>query len=633
MASQTRLQISNSLNVWKANTLDITLVNTAPLIFPNAHNNVLTELKEIIDNINQSMFNRIEGVPQTSVVGLIAALANKEPADVTILKEASIVDNVVTQDPLRPLSANQGYLLQQQIDAITVPGNFDRLSEGTPDEVTAVEIRAHLDDLSIHFTEVSINHDNIQNRGTNTHADIDNHIADVTNPHSVTKTQIGLGNVLNIDTSIAANITFTPALGIGATNVQQALQELATNIQAVDAASLKSTDIVDNLTSTSTADTLSANQGRVLNDLISALVPADGSIDTHSDVNLTGINNGDTLVWNGSQLVAGTALVTSVNGQGGAVVLDADDIDDTSTVHRFASAGQLAKIDLVSITSPINLDILASDVSINNAKVSANGSVTTHSDVTDAGSGQIITSLERTKLNGIENGATGDQIAAEVPYVNAVSGLLATDLQSAIDETVARLSAIDGGTSGIDAGDIPFTPTVDISSTDVQAAIEEVRNAIETPALGHVTVEDSTFTSVSPLNLTGTPTHLNNDATVYDTTFGPVGSNGWWNVANQEFRPETIGDVYRFTVHFTVNPVTNNVPLFMEFFEISGNRVVDARIDYMSGGAGVARRLSVTFTVVATALMVSDYAKIRFNTTGNLNVYDFSFEIERTFKA
>lgn len=53
-------------------------------------------------------------------------------------------------------------------------------------------------------------------------------------------------------------------------------------------------------------------------------------------------------------------------------------------------------------------------VASNTAKVSADGSVTTHNDVVDAGSGQIITNTERTKLNGIEGGATADQTGAEI---------------------------------------------------------------------------------------------------------------------------------------------------------------------------------------------------------------------------
>lgn len=55
-----------------------------------------------------------------------------------------------------------------------------------------------------------------------------------------------------------------------------------------------------------------------------------------------------------------------------------------------------------------------SSVTANTAKVSADGSVTTHSDVTDAGSGAIITTVERSKLSGIESGATADQTGAEI---------------------------------------------------------------------------------------------------------------------------------------------------------------------------------------------------------------------------
>lgn len=42
-----------------------------------------------------------------------------------------------------------------------------------------------------------IDHTLLQNVGTNTHAQIDSHIASTANPHSVTKAQVGLGNVDN----------------------------------------------------------------------------------------------------------------------------------------------------------------------------------------------------------------------------------------------------------------------------------------------------------------------------------------------------------------------------------------------------------------------------------------------------
>lgn len=49
--------------------------------------------------------------------------------------------------------------------------------------------------LDFDIVEGNIDHDNISNVGTNTHVQIDAHIADVANPHAVTKAQVGLGNV------------------------------------------------------------------------------------------------------------------------------------------------------------------------------------------------------------------------------------------------------------------------------------------------------------------------------------------------------------------------------------------------------------------------------------------------------
>lgn len=51
------------------------------------------------------------------------------------------------------------------------------------------------------------------------------------------------------------------------------------------------------------------------------------------------------------------------------------------------------------------------------------------------------TDAEKSKLASIESGATADQIAAEVPYNNASSGLSATNTQTAIDEVNNKTQA------------------------------------------------------------------------------------------------------------------------------------------------------------------------------------------------
>lgn len=57
--------------------------------------------------------------------------------------------------------------------------------------VSNVTFAAHTGDSSIHFTKSSISHTGIQDIGTYTHAQIDTHINNTSNPHSVTAAQVG----------------------------------------------------------------------------------------------------------------------------------------------------------------------------------------------------------------------------------------------------------------------------------------------------------------------------------------------------------------------------------------------------------------------------------------------------------
>lgn len=116
--------------------------------------------------------------------------------------------------------------------------------------------------------------------------------------------------------------------------------------------------------------------------------------------------------------VDNTDKVLSVAGKTGAVTLDAADISDFDT-------------EVSNNTS----------VAANTAKVSADGSVTSHSDVTDAGSGAIITGVERTKLSGIETAATADQTDGEIKtaYENNA------DTNAFTDAEQTKLGAIESG--------------------------------------------------------------------------------------------------------------------------------------------------------------------------------------------
>jgi hypothetical protein len=103
-------------------------------------------------------------------------------------------------------------------------------------------------------------------------------------------------------------------------------------------------------------------------------IPAD--LDDLSNVSSTAPSPGEVLKWNGSAWAPATDLsgtgggaVDSVNTQTGAVVLDADDIDDSSTSHKFVSQTEMDKLDHITITTDVNITTLKNLADTNNAGV------------------------------------------------------------------------------------------------------------------------------------------------------------------------------------------------------------------------------------------------------------------------
>ena len=209
--------------------------------------------------------------------------------------------------------------------------------------------------------------------------------------------------------------------------------------------------------------------------------------DASADPNITA--GAASYIYNGSSysLLKAGDEVLSINGQTGVVILTADDIDDSATTNKFATAAQLAKVDFITVTQAVDLDTMESDIALNNAarhdaltlnagdstqqSASLSGQELTLNQATTSTDG-VMSAEDKTKLDGIEANATADQSAAEVPYSNATSGLTATDVQAAIDEVEGRVDTLEAAPSGnTSAGDILETSA---TLADNQAAAADV---------------------------------------------------------------------------------------------------------------------------------------------------------------
>lgn len=117
------------------------------------------------------------------------------------------------------------------------------------------------------------------------------------------------------------------------------------------------------------------------------------------------------------------------------------------------------KVGYIKVTQTVDLDSIESDTNTNNAKVSnvttnistshnANSVVVNSSDGTDGTINAATTSLagvmtgsDKTKLNGIEANAKGDQLASEVPSTPN-GNLIGTNVQSALEELQSKIDLI-----------------------------------------------------------------------------------------------------------------------------------------------------------------------------------------------
>jgi uncharacterized lipoprotein YehR (DUF1307 family) len=80
---------------------------------------------------------------------------------------------------------------------------FKNINAGSS-KVTIIDDTGN-DEVDVDVSEGNITHDNLSGAGTNTHAQIDTHLASTSNPHSVDKADVSLGNVENLKVNLNAS--------------------------------------------------------------------------------------------------------------------------------------------------------------------------------------------------------------------------------------------------------------------------------------------------------------------------------------------------------------------------------------------------------------------------------------------
>jgi len=197
---------------------------------------------------------------------------------------------------------------------------------------THVQIDSHIADATLHFTEASINHTNILNAGTNTHTQIDTHILDSTkhriiNDVGTSATELWSASKITTELSTKANSTHTH-LSSEVTDFDTATDARIT-LQKGVVSGIATLDIGGKVPS-SQLPALNINNVSVVADIPArdVLTPTTGDV-----CKVT--SNSTTYIWDGSAWIEMTdsSAVTSVNGSTGVVTLTTTNITEGTNLY------------------------------------------------------------------------------------------------------------------------------------------------------------------------------------------------------------------------------------------------------------------------------------------------------------
>jgi len=327
-----------------------------------------------------SQLTSLETVLDADVLPVVNGGATKKVSKLNLLKEVNAA--VLTKAS------------QADLDAHTEDASIHYVQEDigiTESQVTDLDkyTQAETDALLATKAATGHNHAGVYEPAN---ANIQSHIASTSNPHSVTKTQVGLGNVTNDAQVKVTDIGVTVASLSGGKIPTSQLPALAlTDVSVV------------------------ASQAAQL-----ALTAEEGDVAVRTDLNKSYIHNGGTAGtmadWN--ELLTPTNAVLSVNGQTGAVILTKSDVglanvDNTSDLSKPISTATQSALD-----AKLNL----TGGTVTGALTVSGGTLTLSDNAVNAASLSIVnTGVTSASIFGITGPASTD-INTGKAFVFQVSG-------------------------------------------------------------------------------------------------------------------------------------------------------------------------------------------------------------------
>lgn len=395
-------------------------------------------------------------------------IADNNEADFATASQGLLADSAIQSgDNVSELVNDAGFLVASQIPVVSVntqTGNVVLDADDIDDTTTAHKFatQAQLDLIATNVSDIIAANGNIS---ANTASIGSNDLELVDHETRITQNEVdiatNLSNINTNDTELAGHET---RISDNETDIATNTGNISANSSDIAALStVASTGDYNDLSNLPTLGTAAAT------DITDYATSAQGLL---ADSATQPLDNISTLTNDSNFIDASGAPVQTVNAQSGAVVLDADDIDDTTTAHRFATAAQLTQI----ATNTTEISGNDTDIAANAVTIAANTANIVSNDVElSTFSGNITTNT--VSIEGLD--------------------LRLTPAETQIADNLAELNLI------------RLERILCVSTTDSTTNVNFGTAFVEAPVFGTFTNinDDGSFTVVSPtqvrVNFTG----------------------------------------------------------------------------------------------------------------------------------